>query len=109
MIDVATGTQLQDVVPGVRRPTAGGSIEWTADGKGFYYTRYPAPDERPAADQDFYQMVWFHRLGAPVSADEYVIGRELPRIAEISLHGSRDGNDLIANVETATAARSRIS
>jgi len=98
VIDVATGAQLQDVVPGVRRPTAGGSIEWTADGRGFHYTRYPAPDERPAADRDFYQTVWFHRLGAPVSADEYVFGRELPRIAEISLHGSRDGADLIAQV-----------
>jgi prolyl oligopeptidase len=98
VIDVATGKQLPDAIPRVMYPTAGGSIEWTADSKGFYYTRYPSPAERLEADQHFYQTVWFHRLGTPVDADEYVIGREFPRIAEVSLHGSRDGVDLIAQV-----------
>ena len=79
-------------------PTAGGSIEWAGDSRGFYYTRYPSAEERPEADRLFYQTVWFHRLGTPVSADWYVIGREFPRIAEIELHGSRDGRDLLAQV-----------
>jgi len=98
VLDVATGKQLADTVPGVHRPTAGGSFEWSGDSTGFYYTRYPGPDERPEADRSFYQTVWFHRLGTPVSADRYVIGRDFPRIAEIALHGSRDGRDLVASV-----------
>jgi prolyl oligopeptidase len=96
--DVATGRRLSDVVPGVMYPTAGGSVEWAADGMGFYYTRYPRGDERPPEDRHFYQQVYFHRLGTPVASDRYVIGKDFPRIAEIVLKGSRDGRHLLAIV-----------
>ena len=96
--DVATGKRLPDVVPGVNYPTAGGSFEWAPDSSGFYYTRYPSDGERPAADRHFYQTVWFHALGTPLSSDRYVIGRDFPRIAEIQLSGSRSGQHLLAAV-----------
>ncbi len=96
--EVATGKRLPDIVPRVTYPTAGGSIEWAADSKGFYYTRYPGDNEQSEADRHFYQTVWFHRLGMPVAADAYVIGREFPRIAEIELAGSKDGRDVLAQV-----------
>jgi prolyl oligopeptidase len=96
--EVATGKRLPDTVPRVMYPTAGGSIEWTADSKGFYTKRYPADHERPEADRRFHQTVWFHRLGTSAAADSYVIGREFPRIAEIELAGSKDGRDLLAQV-----------
>jgi prolyl oligopeptidase len=96
--DTATGARLSDVVPGVNYPTAGGSVEWAADGRGFFYTRYPQPGERPAEDLHFYQQVYFHEMGAPVASDRYVFGKELPRIAEIALHGSRDGRFVLAEV-----------
>jgi prolyl oligopeptidase len=96
--DVATRKRLPDVIPGVNYPTGGGSVEWAPDGNGFYYTRYPRDGERTAADAHFYQTVWFHQLGTPVSADRYVIGRDFPRIAEIGLKGSRDGKYLLAQV-----------
>ncbi len=99
VVEVATGKRLDDVVPRVMYPTAGGSIEWTGDGKGFYYTRYPNADERPEADRQFYQTVWFHSLGTPTTADRYVLGRDFQRIAEIELRGSRDGRDLLAQVK----------
>jgi prolyl oligopeptidase len=98
VIDAATGKRLPDVVPRVQYPTGGGSIEWDADGKGFFYTRYPQGDERPAADANFYQQVWHHRLGTPASADTYVIGKDFPRIAETALRASRDGRYLLASV-----------
>jgi prolyl oligopeptidase len=96
--EVATGKRLPDVIPGVQYPTAGGSVEWAKDGLGFWYTRYPQGDERPAADRHFYQQVWFHALGAPVSSDRHAIGKEFPRIAETLLEGSRDGRYLLAVV-----------
>ena len=96
--DVATKKRLPDVVPGVMNPTAGGSAEWAPDGSGFYYTRYPQEGERPPADRQFYQTVWFHQLGTPAGADRYVIGRDFPRIAEIELDGGRDGKYLLAKV-----------
>ena len=96
--DVATRKRLPDVIPGVMNPTAGGSAEWAPDSSGFYYTRYPQEGERAPADRQFYQTVWFHQLGTATSADRYVIGRDFPRIAEIALQGSRDGNHLLAKV-----------
>ena len=52
-------------MPRVNGGTAGGSVAWNADGTGFYYTRYPPGNERPKADLDFYQQVYFHKLGTP--------------------------------------------
>ncbi|MEO5691727.1 MAG: prolyl oligopeptidase family serine peptidase [Usitatibacter sp.] len=98
VIDVASGKRLDDVVPRVSYPTAGGSIEWDARSSGFYYTRYPQGNERPPEDAHFYQQVWFHRLGTPVSADTYVIGKEFPRIAEVALSATREGRYLLATV-----------
>jgi Prolyl oligopeptidase, N-terminal beta-propeller domain len=52
IFDVATGTDIAEVIPRVQYPTGGGSLAWASDGKGFYYTRYPGP-ERPADSSIF--------------------------------------------------------
>jgi prolyl oligopeptidase len=96
--ETATGRHLPDQIPGVQYPTGGGAAAWNADGSGIFYTRYPRAGERPEADLHFYQQVWFHRLGQPVSADTYEIGRDFPRIAEIELEASEDGQGVLATV-----------
>lgn len=96
--DASTGKPLTDVIPRVNNGTAGGSLAWRQDGQGFYYTRYPRAGERPPADLDFYQQVWFHKLGTPVSADTYSLGKEFPRIAEIALSTSEDGRYVLAQM-----------
>jgi prolyl oligopeptidase len=98
VFEVATGKELPDVVKRVNFATAGGSIAWNADSSGFYYTRYPQANERPAEDLDFYQQVYFHKLGTDSKQDTYVIGKEFPRIAEIHLRTSENGHWLIASV-----------
>ena len=98
VFDSATGKELPDIVPRVQWPTAGGSVAWNADGSGFWYTRYPHKDERPEEDANFYQQVWFHKLGTPSSDDRYAFGKELPRIAEIRLEASEDGRYTLADV-----------
>jgi prolyl oligopeptidase len=98
VFDVKTGKKLDDVVPRVQYPTGGGSVEWDAKGAGFYYTRYPQGNERPPEDANFYQQVYYHKLGTPTASDPYVIGKEFPRIAEVQLHATRDGKYLLATV-----------
>jgi len=98
VLDARTGGRLKDVVPRVAYPTGGGSIAWDAKSTGFYYTRYPQGNERAKEDANFYQQVWFHKLGTPASADTYVIGKEFPRIAETQLSTTRDGRYLLASV-----------
>ena len=98
IFEVATGKELPDRVPRVNFATAAGSIEWKADGSGFYYTRYPQGSERPPEDANFYQQVYFHKLGADPREEAYVIGKDFPRIAEILLRASDDGRWLVATV-----------
>src|SRR5438132_12977477 len=96
--ETATGKTLPDSIAHVQYPTAGGSAAWNADGTGVYYTRFPRTGERPEADLNFYQQVYFHKLGAPDTEDTYSIGKDFPRIAEIILEGSRDGRYILASV-----------
>jgi len=96
--EVESGRELSDFVPRVNYPTGGGSVAWNGDGSGFYYTRYPRAGERPTEDLNFYQQVYFHKLGTPTGKDTYVIGKEFPRIAEIKLSATEDGQYLLAVV-----------
>jgi prolyl oligopeptidase len=98
VFDVATGSQLKDVIPRAQYATAGGDVAWKRDATGFYYTRYPQGNERPEEDMSFYQQVYFHRLGTPPVQDTYVIGKEFPKIAEIELETTDDGAYLLASV-----------
>jgi len=96
--ETGTGKALSDAIAHVQYPTAGGSAAWNADGTGIYYTRFPRKGERPEADLNFYQQVYFHKLGTPDTKDTYSIGKDFPRIAEIVLEGSRDGRYILASV-----------
>jgi len=96
--EVDSGKELTDTIPRVQYPTGGGSAAWTPDGSGILYTRYPHEGERPEADLNFYQQIWFHKLGTPISEDQYVLGKDFPRIAEIALEASQDGQWIVATV-----------
>ena len=93
-----TGEHLTDRIPRVQYPTGGGSAAWTHDSSAVFYTRYPHQGERPEADLNFYQQIYFHKMGTPTSRDEYSAGRDFPRIAEIELHASEDGGWMLASV-----------
>ncbi|HEY9022671.1 MAG TPA: hypothetical protein VIP05_00130, partial [Burkholderiaceae bacterium] len=98
-VDVATGQELPDRIPRVAFPTGGGDVAWGPGSAGVYYTRYPDPGSRPAADMHFYQQVWYHQLGTPVAQDRLEVGADFPRIAETRLDSSRDGRIVTAIVE----------
>ena len=98
VFDVSSGKQVDTVIPRVNGGTAGGSLAWSSDGSGFFYTRYPRAGERPPADLAFFQQVYFHRLGTDTKQDTYSLGKEFPRIAEIELQSSADGRTTIATM-----------
>jgi prolyl oligopeptidase len=98
VFEVDSGKELSDRVPRANGPTAAGSIAWKADASGFYYTRYPQGDERPKEDLNFYQQIYFHKLGTDSREDTYVIGKEFPRIAEVLLDSTDDGRYILASV-----------
>ncbi len=102
---VPTGEPVDVVIPRVNAGTAGGDLAWFADNTGFFYTRYPAPGERPEEESLFYQQVWRHTLGTPIDEDEYVVGENFPRVAEIRLRVDRATGRLLVWVQDGDSNR----
>ena len=98
--DVASGKEIEAPIPRVQFPTAGGSLAWAKDGKGFWYTRYPGPDA-PAADQHFNMEVHFHALGQDAKNDPLVLGKKdgLERVSEVFLENRYDRDTIMAMVQ----------
>ncbi len=97
--DTTTGKQVHEVIPRVNSGTAGGDLAWLPGGSGFYYTRHPRETERPPEDMDFFQQVYFHKLGTPTENDRYEIGKDFPRIAEIKFDMNDETGLLLATVQ----------
>jgi prolyl oligopeptidase len=97
IIDIASGREIDHVIPRVQYPTGGGSLAWRADGSGFWYTRYPGPEEA-SERQHFFQQVYFHKLGDDPLKDRYVLGKDFPKVAEIALDNRQNPNFVIASV-----------
>ena len=105
--EVDAASKLADEIPRVQYPTGGGSAAWTADGSAVFYTRYPHQGERPKADVNFYQQVWFHRLGTPAADDQYAIGGSSRASPKSAWSPARTANGYWPRWLTATAATSR--
>ncbi|HEV8000367.1 MAG TPA: prolyl oligopeptidase family serine peptidase [Planctomycetaceae bacterium] len=99
VFDVATGKETEGVVPRVNSGTAGGDLTWMPNGSGFFYTRHPRAGERPPADLDFYQQVYFHKLGTPTASDQYEIGQDFPRVGETQLQVDDRTGYVLATVQ----------
>jgi prolyl oligopeptidase len=69
LCDIASGELVDVRIPRVNGGTAGGSLAWAGDSSGFWYTRGPAPGERPDDDLASFQEVWYHVVGEPLARD----------------------------------------
>jgi prolyl oligopeptidase len=98
--DVATGKEIEAPIDRVQFPTAGGSLAWTADGKGFWYTRYPE-HSAPESEWHFNQSTYLHVLGTPTARDKLVLSAKdgIPRTAEIFLSNAEAGRSALASVQ----------
>jgi prolyl oligopeptidase len=70
--NVETGEDLPDRLQWVKFSGA----SWTKDGRGFFYSRYDEPKEGNLLQStNYYQKLYYHRVGTPQSADELVYER----------------------------------
>jgi len=97
VFDTRTGKEIGAAISRVQFPTAGGSVAWRADGRGFFYTRYPG-EERAPEDRRFFQQVYYHALGKDPARDVLVLGEGLPKIAEIHLESQPKSHLVLAEV-----------
>lgn len=70
--DLATGKPLADTVRWIKFS----GLNWTKDGAGFFYSRFPTPapgKELQNAVHD--QKVYYHRIGTPQSSDRLIYQR----------------------------------
>lgn len=105
IFDLDTGERVDEIVPRVNVPTAGGDMSWDADSSGFYYTRYPSAGEEFAEDPNFHQQLWHREMGTALSEDTYEIGRDFDRIAEIRVKHHWTSGKLLATVQFGDSGR----
>jgi prolyl oligopeptidase len=68
VLDLDTNQHLSDRISRMRAA----SLAWLPDGRGFYYTRYPAPGEVPSGEEQYHRAIYFHLLGNDPAADPLV-------------------------------------
>lgn len=89
---------MEEIIVEVNRATAGGDLEWSSDSSGFYYTRYPRAGERLEIEMPFYQQIYYHRIGTPPSSDQYELGKEFDRTAQIDIDVDPHTDRVLATV-----------
>jgi len=55
------------------------NASWRKDGSGFYYSRYDAPPPADYTGANYYQKLYFHRMGEPQASDLLVYERQTRR------------------------------
>ncbi|HET6972972.1 MAG TPA: hypothetical protein VFH96_03055, partial [Pyrinomonadaceae bacterium] len=102
--DVETSKDLSDDLKWVKFSGA----SWTRDGKGFFYSRYDEPKSDALKGTNYFQKVYYHKLGTPQSED--VLVYERPDQKDWLFNGTvtEDGNYLIITVFQGTDVKSRI-
>jgi len=102
--DIDTGKDLSDDLKWVKFSGA----SWTKDNQGFYYSRYDEPTGATMRDTNYFQKLYYHRLGTAQSADKLIYDR--PDNKELGFAGNvtDDGHYLIITVWQGTSPKNRL-
>ncbi|MGE5658108.1 MAG: prolyl oligopeptidase family serine peptidase [Actinomycetota bacterium] len=103
--DVETGEDLSDYLKWIKFSGA----SWTHDNQGFFYSRYDEPNEKTKLeDVNYYQKLYYHRLGTPQSEDTLIYDRPDQKEWGFSGYVTEDGNYLIISVWRGTDPKNLI-
>jgi prolyl oligopeptidase len=103
--DIETGKDLSDHLKWVKFSGA----SWTKDGKGFFYSRYDEPNEKTKLeDVNYFQKLFYHRLGTPQSEDILVYERKDQKEWGFSGDVTEDGRYLLVSVWQGSDPKNRI-
>jgi len=103
--DINTQQDLSDHLKWVKFSGA----SWTHDHQGFFYSRYDEPqDGKPLEEINYFQKLYYHRLGTPQSED--ILIYERPDHKEWGFSGfvSEDGKYLIISVWMGTETKNLV-
>jgi prolyl oligopeptidase len=103
--DIATGADRADVIKWSKFSGAA----WSADNKGFYYSRYPEPEKGGDLDQaNYYHKVYYHALGEAQEKDALIYEDKDNKTWGFGAGVSEDGAYLIISVWDGTDRRNRM-
>lgn len=102
--DVESGKDLSDDLQWVKFS----SVSWTKDGSGFFYSRYDQPDSDSLKQTNYFQKVYFHKIGASQADD--ILVYERPDQKDWLFGGSvtEDGRYLLITIFQGTDTRNRV-
>jgi len=102
---VATGRDLADRLEWSKFSGA----SWLPDDSGFYYARYDTPENATALKAvNYYQKIFFHRLGTPQTADRLVYQDPAHKDWYFDATVTEDGDYLILNASNGTDPHNRV-
>lgn len=105
VMDVSSGEAMRDTIRWVKfsNPT------WTEDGEGFFYGRYPEPQEGEAYEaKTTGQSIYYHELGTKQSEDRLVYERpDNPKLG-FSVDVTHDGRYLVVEASEGTSPKSEV-
>ncbi|NER00782.1 MAG: S9 family peptidase [Cyanothece sp. SIO2G6] len=100
--DVNTGEDLSDHIQWVKFSRAA----WTKDSQGFFYSRYDEPnDATKLEDVNYYQKLYYHRLGTAQAEDVLVYQRPDEKEWGFGAQVTEDGRYLIIAVWKGTSPK----
>jgi prolyl oligopeptidase len=102
--DVETAKDLSDHLKWVKFS----AVSWTRDGKGFFYSRYDEPKSDTLKATNYFQKVYYHKLGTPQSEDVLVYERPDQKDWLFGASVTEDGNYLIITIYHGTDVKSRV-
>jgi prolyl oligopeptidase len=103
--EVASGRNLTDHLKWVKFSGA----SWTKDGRGFFYSRYDEPAEgEKLTGANYFQKVFYHKLGTPQSEDKLVYDRKDHKDWGFSAAVTDDGQYLVISVWQGTRRENQV-
>jgi len=103
--DVATGEDLKDYL----KPNRQSGISWLKDNSGFFYSRFPDAEKgKELKSQNFFQKLYFHKLGTSQDEDYVVYERPDNKEYFIGAGVTEDGNWLLINVGKGTGPQNMV-
>lgn len=103
--DIRSGRDTDDDLKWIKDSGA----SWMKDGSGVFYSRYDAPSEvAKLTAANYFQKLYFHRLGTPQSADRLVYHRDDHKDWGFAGDVTEDGHYLIISVWQGTDRRNRV-
>jgi len=102
--DIDTGRDLDDHLKWIKFSGA----SWTKDGQGFYYSRFDEPKGDQLKDTNYYQKLWYHKLGTAQVDDKLVYSRPDQKEWGFAGEVTEDGQYLVITITQGTERKNRV-